>query len=451
MKKNTEEKSKKVELSRRPAGKRIIHPPTPRPIPLDHPAKALFSITNSATDAIDSGIDPYLGNFDNTIHPSIPDSIPTGIPNTIPSSIPTSTPASIPASTPASIPDLKKNNESWPEADERKPHDRKYEYRPKGNKQGTNERDSDYDASAPLDATHTASEKSVYSIMYRETISKNVRERHFGPAELMKKTGIRSRNTVHQAIYGLTKKLSIEVLTKMTGNPLGPRYRIYKPKEIEQRRRAAFIVIDPQTKKIITDSRDPDQHYASDSTGIPESIPTGIPDSIREGMPAGIQAGIDKNWDTTLPINNGVGIPKIGTHIKSKKDIGEGTGYLPSSSSKSEAKTDDENDVSHDRYLNKICDMYERLTGNSFTSNDAATAMKAAEIPAAIWGIAICYCMDRAPGHKFNHLAYVLEEARNHYQEMQSMPESDWDAILRHGIRTIERAKASGTWNPTTE
>ena len=67
---------------------------------------------------------------------------------------------------------------------------------------------------APLDATHTGSEKVIYSIMYRETISKGIVERHFGPAELMKKSGIRSRNTVHKALYSLVEKLSVEITSE---------------------------------------------------------------------------------------------------------------------------------------------------------------------------------------------------------------------------------------------
>ncbi|MBD0325494.1 MAG: hypothetical protein ICV68_03635 [Pyrinomonadaceae bacterium] len=103
-----------------------------------------------------------------------------------------------------------------------------------------------------LDATHTPSEAQVYSVMYRETISKNLHERHFGPAELMKKTGIRSDRTIRRAIDGLIAKLSIEITSYAEGNPLGPRYRIYKPKDIEQRRKAAGIEIDQFTKKIAT-------------------------------------------------------------------------------------------------------------------------------------------------------------------------------------------------------
>jgi hypothetical protein len=143
-----------------------------------------------------------------------------------------------------------------------------------------------------VDATHTASEKIIYSHMYRETVSKGRQEGHFGPALLMKLSGIRSRNTVHKALYGLIEKLSVEKVTEAMGNPFGPRYRIYGPQEILRKRKAAGMAIDPQTKRIL--ERD--------------GIPVGIPSTLPEGMPS----AITRNWDTPLP-NFGIpSIPKFG-------------------------------------------------------------------------------------------------------------------------------------------
>ena len=101
-----------------------------------------------------------------------------------------------------------------------------------------------------LDATHTASEQRIYSVMYRETISKGIRERHYGPSELCKKTGIRSDKTVRMAVRGLCRKLSVEVVSHGAYFPQGPRYRVYEPKDIVRRRKLAGIEIDPQTKQI---------------------------------------------------------------------------------------------------------------------------------------------------------------------------------------------------------
>jgi hypothetical protein len=278
-----------------------------------------------------------------------------------------------------------------------------------------------YEQTAPLDATHTGSEKSVYSIMYRETISKGASERHFGPAELMKKTGIRSRNTVHKALYGLIEKLSIEVIAETRGNPLGPRYRVFKPQTIEQRRRAAGLKIDTQTKRI------------TERGGIPAGIPASSPSAI------------PKNWDSGIPEDGIGGIPKIGIVYKSKENTLDTESDNTSSSSKSEAETlsdpDDDN-----AFLDSIRETFERVTGNTWTTSDAITAQKGRDIPADIWGIAICYCVDRAPGHTYQRLAYVLEEARAHRETMKDYSRSDLRAILRHSLSVLERARASGKW-----
>lgn len=195
--------------------------------------------------------------------------IPAGIPSAIPSSIPTGIPQGIPASG-ATKPPRRESSELF----------------------------------TYLDATHTASEKAVYSVMYRETVSKGLCERNFGPAELLKKTGIGSRNTVHKALYGLQAKLSIEVIEESRGNPLGPRYRVFKWQEIEERRKAADIQIDPQSKRIV---------------GIPVGIPTSIPSAIPEsGIPGIPESGIP-------------GIPKTGMVINKEDSL-----------SSESTKTDDE-------------------------------------------------------------------------------------------------------------
>ncbi|MDQ3821204.1 MAG: hypothetical protein M3362_26475, partial [Acidobacteriota bacterium] len=90
-----------------------------------------------------------------------------------------------------------------------------------------------------LDATHTASEQRVYSVMYRETVSRGIRERHFGPKELCEKSGIRSDRTIRTALDGLIEKLSVEIISNSVGSPLGPRYRVFEPREIVNRRKAA--------------------------------------------------------------------------------------------------------------------------------------------------------------------------------------------------------------------
>lgn len=125
-----------------------------------------------------------------------------------------------------------------------------------------------------LDATHTASEQRVYSVMYRETVSRGVRERHFGPKELCEKSGIRSDRTIRTALDGLIEKLSIEIISNSVGSPLGPRYRVFEPKEIVARRKDADMEIDTQSKKITTPA----------TTGV--ATPVATPDKNYRGTPA---------------------------------------------------------------------------------------------------------------------------------------------------------------------
>jgi hypothetical protein len=279
-----------------------------------------------------------------------------------------------------------------------------------------------------LDATHTASEQRIYSVMYRETVSRGIRERHFGPSELCRKTGIRSDRTIRTAIHGLIQKLSIEIVSNVNGNPLGPRYRVFDPKEITKRRRAAGIEIDPQSKKII--NQNPPTPVAT-PVKTPANTLAATGDKNYRGAPAEVtgvtpveSTGVSKYRNTDDEI-------EVSTASSSSKSIGK--------------NADDDN-----AFLDSLREIYERATGNSWTTSDAVTAQRGQDIPLELWGIAICYCMDRAPGHKFDRLAYVSEEARRHFEEMKNFTKEDLRLIMRHGLRQIERARTSGKWEPAT-
>jgi hypothetical protein len=163
-----------------------------------------------------------------------------------------------------------------------------------------------------LDATHTSSEQRVYSVMYRETVSRGVRERHFGPKELCEKTGIRSDRTIRTALDGLIDKLSVEIVSHSNGSPLGPRYCVFEPKEIVGRRKAAGIEIDPQSKRILT------------------PVVTGV-------------ATGDKSYrGTGVEITGVTGVEIAGVYNKYRNNIGGDGKSAAGSSSNSTAGTDDE-------------------------------------------------------------------------------------------------------------
>ncbi|HEV7375230.1 MAG TPA: hypothetical protein VGN95_10975 [Pyrinomonadaceae bacterium] len=280
-----------------------------------------------------------------------------------------------------------------------------------------------------LDATHTASEQRIYSVMYRETVSRGIRERHFGPSELCRKTGIRSDRTIRTAIHGLIQKLSIQTVSNVNGNPLGPRYKVFDPKEIIKRRRTSGIEIDSQSKKII--NQNPLTPVVTPVV-TPATTTASTGDKSYRGTPVEITG--------VTPVD----FTGVSKYINTDYETEDSTA---SSSSKSISENADDDNA----FLDSLREVYERATGNSWTTTDAVTAQRGQDIPLEVWGIAICYCVDRAPGHKFDRLAYVSEEARRHFDEMKNFSKEDLRVIMRHGLRQIERARTSGRWEPTVQ
>ena len=202
-----------------------------------------------------------------------------------------------------------------------------------------------------LDATHTASEQRIYSVMYRETVSRGVRERHFGPKELCEKTGIRSDRTIRTALDGLIAKLSVEIISHFNGSPLGPRYRVFEPKEIVGRRKSAGIEIDPQSKRIIT----------------PVATPA-----------AAVVVTRDKNYRGTGVNATGVtGVEVAGVSNKYINDIGGGEGSAAGSSSNTPADTDDE---AYAPLLSRLRQAVKDVTGRESTQTEAERWGELAEL-----------------------------------------------------------------------
>jgi hypothetical protein len=202
-----------------------------------------------------------------------------------------------------------------------------------------------------LDATHTASEKSLYSIMYRETVSKGSRERHFGFKELSTKTGIRSDRTIRIGLQGLREKLSIEIISYHHGNPLGPRYRVYDPKEIMRRRKAAGIEIDSQTKKIM------------DKTPVGTGVDTGVSTGAATRVATG-----DKTYGST-PVENTPVTPvdSTGVYKYRNEDLAESQTSIPSSSNKQRA-----DDEAYALLVSALKKATEEISGHASSPAEAA-------------------------------------------------------------------------------
>ncbi|MGQ0794522.1 MAG: hypothetical protein ACT4NX_10645 [Deltaproteobacteria bacterium] len=123
-----------------------------------------------------------------------------------------------------------------------------------------------------LDATHTASEAKIYSVIYRETVLKNNEPQHFGALRIMKLTGIGSDKTVRKAIKSLIEKKSILLIDPCPHNPLGPAYQAVAPKEVISDRKRSGININLQTKKIVEKTA---------ITGVITPVPTGVSSPVK--------------------------------------------------------------------------------------------------------------------------------------------------------------------------
>lgn len=126
--------------------------------------------------------------------------------------------------------------------------------------------------SVRLDATHTPSESIIYSVMYRETQSKNISKKRFSISQLMRLTGIRSKNTVRQALEGLQAKLSIRHLSPYQATR-ATLYEVRKVKEIlEDREKAGIKILD---RKIVKNDQ-PDLNKRSPRSQIDQTTPAQI-------------------------------------------------------------------------------------------------------------------------------------------------------------------------------
>ncbi len=207
-----------------------------------------------------------------------------------------------------------------------------------------------------LDATHTPSEQQIYSVMYRETLSKGQKERHFGFKELCSKTGIRSDRTIRRALDGLQEKLSVEIISYYHGNPLGPRYRVYDPKEILKRRKTAGIEIDPQSKRIL-------------GTGVGTGVPTGV----RTGVPTG-----GKKYGST-PVESTPVTPVLSTGVYKYRNTSEGLRDSGEASSSNQYRPTDD-DEAFAEFVALLRENTRELTGREPTGAEAAKWRELAEV-----------------------------------------------------------------------
>jgi hypothetical protein len=271
-----------------------------------------------------------------------------------------------------------------------------------------------------LDSTHTGSEQRVYSVMYRETIAKKIAERHFGTAELMRATGIRSDKTVRLAIDGLLQKKSIAMVRYDVGNRLGPRYKVFGPKEIFEMRARCGIEIDPQSKKITpaVDTTAATPVFTPVDTAALSIANTGVIGPVTTARP---------NYPST-PVDS-TGPYKYTKLDDADSDIESSSAYV----------RDD---------VNRIKVLFEQVSngGKWRDDRDLAAYEQIASIPQWHIIMGLCYSVNRSPEHKMSSLAYAVPQIQEHYKQMQFFPDSDMLEIAYRTFRKTLLSIETGNW-----
>ena len=93
------------------------------------------------------------------------------------------------------------------------------------------------------------SETVVYSVMYRECVSRETDSMRFGLKELKEWTGL-SDKTVRVSIHSLEQKKNVKVIEPSLGI-YGRKFRVLSPEEVIKERQKEGVEIDPTTKRVI--------------------------------------------------------------------------------------------------------------------------------------------------------------------------------------------------------
>jgi hypothetical protein len=240
--------------------------------------------------------------------------------------------------------------------------------------------------------------------MYRQTISRGLRERHFSNLDLMKATGLRSDNTVRVALRGLRAKLSIELIGHERFFRYGQHYRVYTPKEIVEARQRIGMVIEPKTKRILA----PAVSYAATS--------------------ADTQAATSSRIEGLLPQK----LRDMLNHVNSDDEV---------VTSSSHAQIDEDR-------LAEVPKLFEQLSGGGTwkEDRDRVALDQIASIP--LWHIIVglCYSVTRSTEHRINSLAYAVPAIKLHFEQMRAFPEKEMLEIAYRTMRRTLNCLETGKW-----
>jgi len=267
--------------------------------------------------------------------------------------------------------------------------------------------------------------------MYNQTVVRGIAEQHFTVPELMQATGIRSDKTVRQALKGLEAKLSIKTVNAHRSSHFGPRIRVFQPKEITDRRKKAKLIIDPKTKRILS------QVESAAARAVDSEGDSPVISSVRSSADSSVTSSVYSS------------VPSLGENYRSER---QNLPHIYKHDNK------DANSASHpsssvptqrdDEKFSSVKQLFQELSGggNWKDERDLKTYQEIEHIDLYNIIIGLSYSVARSPEHRMSSLAYAVPAILEHYQQMKLFPADDLAKIAYETMRKTMLCLRTGKW-----
>ena len=288
----------------------------------------------------------------------------------------------------------------------------------------------------PLDASHTAAEKVIYSVLYRLTITAGENPRRFTNLELRGLTGINSNTTVLRGLRGLCAKLSIVITNRAGQNRYGVEIRVRHPVEIMKLRLECGLRIEPVRKAIIG--------YA-DSLRYSQLLSQNVADDTADETANEITGNTADSTANSTPINKHLAVQNL--HIQperilfmnkySDEALKEGN---PSSQIKP---------IRDDEKLSQVVELFQQLSngGRWKSERDELAYLEIQHIP--LWHIIVglANSLIRCTEHRFSSLKYAVPAILEHYDKMKLFPEKEMLGVAYNLMSRALNCRDANKWS----
>lgn len=291
----------------------------------------------------------------------------------------------------------------------------------------------------PLDATHTASEKSVYSVMYRLTITAGENPRRFTNPELQGLTGINSNTTIGRALKGLCSKLSIVITNRQGQNRHGIELYVRPPSEILQLREAAGLIIEPVRKEIMAITN-PQAYEQLFRLNVSDETADDMANDMADEM-ANSRAG---SPTASMGLMQPLDLSKMQVQKKESLLINK---YSDDVSKKTDTSSPIRGEIDAEK-LAQVRDLFHELSngGKWKPERDEAAFLEIQHVP--LWHIIVglANSLIRCTEHRYSCLRYSVPAILEHYDKMKLFPERDMLGVAYNLMQRALNCRAAGKW-----